>query len=412
MLSRFVPLLAAMISSICVACPSTADEPNGGASRNNVGPPTEKLSNSWSRVVPIVGPTPGKKIGQWRIWIEEGWLLAERRTVEDKVEWEVVLAEVVGDEPPEIVGDEIDTLRLNYRDGRYFIRDFHASDGAAEVGCLRIRRQPKTSESPWPGLPVPRRERDAPASFSGGLGWSLRGVVSDSWYTITAGPNKKGEQPFADCVVRVCHIDIRVPAFGGGGGGGGVLRKFYGNWFMEDDGELLVANRLEAWALPQELELRAKDDPALAARLAMKTLAGAPAPELSGEAWLNADRRPTLKTLRGKPVMLVLFDLRQRSFVPLVTPLLSFEETYRKQGLVVLGVCPKLPRDQVAEDLADEHITFPVLIDDGKTEERLGINFSACLLIDREGNVVSVYKDSLAPPADIEKLLELNSGDR
>lgn len=412
MLSRAVILLATAFSLIGVACPSTADGPNGGASKNNARPPAEKISNSWSRVVPIVGPAPDKKIGQWRIWIEEGWLLAERRTDDDNVEWKVVLAEVVGDEPPEIVGDEIDTLRLNYRDGRYFIRDFHASDGEAEVGCLRIRRQPKTSEKPWPGLPVPRRERDAPASFSGGLRWSLRGVVSDSWYTITAGPNKNGEQPFADCLVRACHIDIRVPAFGGGGGGGGVLRKFYGKWFMEDDGELLVANRLEAWALPQELALRAKDDPALAARLATKKLAGAPAPELSGETWLNADRPPTLKSLRGKPVMLVLFDLQQRTFIPLVPPLLLFDEMYRKQGLAVLGVCPKRPRNQVAEDLADEHITFPVLIDDGKTEERLGINFSACLLIDREGNVVSVYKDSLAPPADIEKLLEQKSGER
>jgi hypothetical protein len=46
-----------------------------------------------------------------------------------------------------------------------------------------------------------------------------------------------------------------------------------------------------------------------------------------------------------------------------------------------------------------------VLIDDGKTAERYGLGYSGCVLIDREGNVVSAYKDSLAPPTEIEKLL-------
>ncbi|HVA49507.1 MAG TPA: hypothetical protein VNH11_24285 [Pirellulales bacterium] len=70
------------------------------------------------------------------------------------------------------------------------------------------------------------------------------------------------------------------------------------------------------------------------------------------------------------------------------------------------------PRDEVKKKLADERITFPVLIDDGKTAERIGIGFSACLLVDREGKVLSVYKDSLAPPAQIEKLLEEESDEQ
>ena len=365
-----------------------------------------KLTDSWSRSVPIKVPNPDKPIGQWRVWVEEGWLVAERRTDDDKVEWKIVLAKVVGDEPPEVVADDFDAMQLNYRDGRYFIRDYSTSDLDGRIGCLRCRRQPKTRELSWPGFAAPPRERDAPASFGGRRDWSLRGVVSDSWYTITAGPNKKGEQPFADCLVRLCHVDLGVPAFGGGGGGGGVLRKFYGKWFVEDDGELLVANRLEACDLADELASRAKDDPALAARLAMKKLGGGPAPELSGDVWLNVEKPPTLNSLRGKPVLLVLFDLKQASFVPLVGPLLGFQEIYGTQGLAVIGVHAKAPRNAIETRLADEHIMFPVLIDDGKTEERYGIGYSACLLIDREGKVVSVYKDSLAPPAEIEKLLE------
>ncbi|HUY92419.1 MAG TPA: carboxypeptidase regulatory-like domain-containing protein [Pirellulales bacterium] len=141
-------------------------------------------------------------------------------------------------------------------------------------------------------------------------------------------------------------------------------------------------------------------------KAAMPRLIGSPAPDLSGDVWLNADEPPTWKSLRGKPVLLVLFDLRQRSFLALVPPLLGFRETYDKQGLEVIGVYAKAPRDEIAKHLAEVGITFPVLIDDGKTVERYVFGYSTSVLIDREGKVVSVYRNSLAAPADIEKLIE------
>jgi peroxiredoxin len=141
-------------------------------------------------------------------------------------------------------------------------------------------------------------------------------------------------------------------------------------------------------------------------KAAVPRLIGSRAPDLSGDVWLNADEPLTWKSLRGKPVLLVLFDLRQRSFLALVPPLLGFRETHGKQGLVIIGVYAKAPRDEIAKHLAEEGITFPVLIDDGKTAERYMVGYSACVLIDREGKVVSVHRNSLASPADIEKLIE------
>jgi hypothetical protein len=144
-------------------------------------------------------------------------------------------------------------------------------------------------------------------------------------------------------------------------------------------------------------------------KAAFPTLIGSPAPDLSGDVWLNADEPPSWKSLRGKPVLLVLFDLRQPSFFALVPPLLSFRETYGEQGLEIIGVYAKAPRDEITKHLADEGITFPVLIDEGKTAEHYVVGYSACVLIDRDGKVVSVYRNSLASPADIEKLIEANN---
>jgi len=139
---------------------------------------------------------------------------------------------------------------------------------------------------------------------------------------------------------------------------------------------------------------------------AASTLTGLPAPELSGKVWLSAKGPLKWKDLRGKPVLLILFDLRQPSFVPLVPAILTYEDSYGKDGLTVIGVHQNCPRDEVAKRLADERITFPVLIDDGKTGPRFVHGYSSSFLIDGEGKVISGYKNLLIPPAEIEKLLD------
>lgn len=205
----------------------------------------EKMSESWSRVVPIKAPIPDNKIGQWRAWVEEGWLVVERRSDKNHIEWKIVLAEVVGEEPPEIDAEQFGALRLNYNKGRYFIREYSTSDADAEFGCLRCRRQPKMSEKRWPTISAPPRHRQAPVAYSGSRQWSLSSGVSDSWLTVTAGLPGHGKQRSADFLLRLYHADLEVGAHGGSGGGD-FLRQFYGRWFVEDDGELLVANWLPA----------------------------------------------------------------------------------------------------------------------------------------------------------------------
>ena len=243
---------------------------------------------------------------------------------------------------------------------------------------------------------------------------------SNSWLTVVAGPqgamrtvNQRVERTLdADCLVRITHLDLREAGATLESSGGEMARVELGDRFVLDDGEMLVANKLDAWRLPLALQAQAKRDPALAARLAMEKLGGSPAPEITAKQWLNAEKPPTWKTLRGKVVLLVLFDAKQPLFAPLVAPLSAFKKTYGEKGLTIIGIHAQAPRDEVEKRLTEEHVDFPVLIDDGTTENRFGIGFFACLLIDRKGKVASAYKDSLAPPADIEKLVDEKGDDQ
>ena len=433
-IGRSMPLIATSFLLVCAGQPAIADEQSGdNAPDRNASNQTEKLTERWSRVIPVADPPEGK-FGEWRFAVQDRWLLAERRTGDGDIEWKIVLAEVIGDEPPEIVvnrfpqGGEMrmrrrdangvlaetivqrptgpipGELRLSYR-GRYFIRDGFSS--------LRCFRQPKSGDDAWPHLDVPPSDQKG---FASGMSASrtavLRGQVSNSWITIAAGPQGAPGKAFAaDAIVRLAHMDLREAGAPLKFTGGDMANVTIGDWFVLDDGDLLVAKKLDAWQLPNALLVRARRDPVLAVRLAMEKLAGSPPPELSGETWLNVEKPPAWDAFRGKPVMLVLFDHKQRLFLPLVAPLLDFEKTYREQGLTIIGIHAHAPRDEIQKRLADERIRFPVLIDDGKAEGRFGIGFSACLLVGRDGKVVSVYKDALAPPADIEKLLRENSGE-
>jgi hypothetical protein len=331
--------------------------------------------------------------------------MAERTNGDDEMEWRIVLARVVGDEPPTIVVSRIAPpglagpipggLWLSYRDGRYFIRD--------DFGSLRCLREEKTEGATWPEMQLP--PRDEKAKFGRVFATRLGNVISDGWIVAHAGPQRPPNKIVADCLLRLAHDDLQEPGGIKVTARPGVRRLTHGEWFVVDDGELLVAERLETHNLQNEINRRANGQRIVAAAQARLKLPGSPPPELSGETWLNADKPPNWESLKGNVVLLVLFDLQQATFAPLVAPLLGFEATYGKQGLKVIGVYANGPRDEIEQRLAEARIQFPVLIDDGKTAERYGLGYSGSVLIDREGIVACAYKDSLAPPSEIEKLL-------
>lgn len=377
----------------------------------------EKMSDTWSRTVQVADP-PDAKFGEWHFWVQDGWLMGERTSGDGEMEWKIVLARVVGDDMPQIAvnrpsgrvvrggsqgraplpgptGPIPGGLRFSYHGGRYFIRD--------DFGSLRCLREPKTDDVAWPEMQLP--PRDPKAKRGEMRAPQLGPVTSDGWIVAHAGPQRPLDKIVADCLLRLAHEDLEESGGVKGTFRPGVRRLTFGEWFVVDDGELLVAERLETHNLQNEINRRAQIQRIVAAAEARRKLPGSPPPELTGETWLNADEPPTWESLKGNVVLLVLFDLQQPKFAPLVAPLLGFEETYGKQGLRVIGVYAKGPRDEIEKRLAETQIKFPVLIDGGQTADRYGLDYFGSVLIDREGKVATAYKDSLAPPAEIEKLL-------
>lgn len=135
----------------------------------------------------------------------------------------------------------------------------------------------------------------------------------------------------------------------------------------------------------------------------------------------------TLPTLDGTPISLsdftgqvILINLWASWCPPCVreTPrLVRLHETYRDQGLVVLGVNTTYQDDRakVAEFVRDYGVSYPVLLD---TTDMFGQTYTARLLptsylIDRSGNIVSVRVgevDEAVLAEQIEALLRAEEG--
>ncbi|HEX7446880.1 MAG TPA: redoxin domain-containing protein [Pirellulales bacterium] len=345
-----------------------------------------KLSDGWSTTValpPYSWPNNDSPSGACRAWVEQGWLLVERRTDRDELEWKIVLAKVVGDEPPQIDVHRPGSLRLDYRGGLYFIRD--------EFGNLRCRRQTKTPDDVWPDIALPGRDPDGDLWGSAG-GGKLVGTLVKPWFFVAAGP----KQGAADCLLRLNHQELRTG--GTSFSGGQVINRITdGETNVMDDGELLIAERVEEWsarAAVERVEIQ-------------KTIRGSTAPKLTG-AWFNTGGESLdWKDLKGNAVLLVFFNLSDSpSFSERLPALKQLHSKFYEKGLVIVGVQTQQDAKHGARLVEKHHLDFPVLIDSFETLRRFGIDdLPSYFLIDRQGKVAWNHLSSPPPAAEIEKLL-------
>jgi cytochrome c biogenesis protein CcdA/thiol-disulfide isomerase/thioredoxin len=121
---------------------------------------------------------------------------------------------------------------------------------------------------------------------------------------------------------------------------------------------------------------------------------GIAAPELTGlDSWINSDPL-TLASLKGKVVLIDFWTYSCINCIHTLPHVQGYYEKYKDQGLVVIGIhTPEFAfehiRSNVAKAVKDEHITYPVALDNEMATWSAFSNqyWPAEYFIDRQGNV-------------------------
>lgn len=343
------------------------------------------LKEGWQESVPVPDPLLGAG-DHYEIWVENGWLQVKRQTGAGQVDWHIVLARATDPKPPAIATPK-GTLafEVSYREGRYFIRETMEL-----LRCVRERKRgPKGS---WPQAVFSDAEARMGSSVVAGGGATITAWKSEGWSYVASGPS----QYQVDCRVR-----LNTEPEGGGrvhceGRAGGPQRAFHGDRWLMDDGELLVASRgLEAFIQANRVR---------AANLAK--LVGGPAPALEGKEWHNVAQAPSWEDLRGKVVLLDFWATWCGPCVQKLPEVQALHDRLEGKGLVVLGVHSRRWVDNLGEFLKKHKVTFPVVVDTGKTWESYAISeFPSYLLVDKTGRVVRGASHTVPTQEEIEQLL-------
>lgn len=379
--------LAAMLAVGTILHPlpsiATAEEPTGGL----------RDGWKWRTTIPPLKFADTVVTRECRVtmWVEKGWLLVRRATIDDDLEWQVVLARASDPAKPQIKRNEATGgMELRYRE--YFIRE-----GVA--GRLRIYRELKTNDAPeWPALSLDGERR--PLGSGSCPTAAIGSFALDQWCWIESGRSAK----HPDLWVRLQPTTNRNGAASRGdalsgfyGTADGPAEMFYGDSQAQDEGDLFIGTRKsfdEADRglddLQQDLAFRARNATALTA-----------------SEWLNDADALSLDKLEGRVVLLYFWADWCKASVSKLPRVEQLHNTFEGQGLVVIGIHSAERSDSAGRSMKDNNVSFPVMIDDGETAKRYRVGaLPNCFLIGKGGRVVWGY--GMAPPTDavIEELLK------
>jgi hypothetical protein len=174
--------------------------------------------------------------------------------------------------------------------------------------------------------------------------------------------------------------------------GGGCLGEQFGDCWVQDEGDLLIAQRQVA----DDEQI----DEILAEKKIRAEMKGSGAPEIDVKKWLNPPAEDSLEKLRGKVVLLFFWRGAPGNPLPKAE---GIYQQYKKQGLVVIGLHPDINTDNLGLAVKNGHVEMPVGIDTGETAKRYaaGTHQGAYLsvLIGKDGKVIQyggqVNKDQL-----------------
>ncbi|MCH9654818.1 MAG: TlpA family protein disulfide reductase [Planctomycetes bacterium] len=311
-----------------------------------------------------------------KLWVEDQWLIANRTSSANELEWQVVLAKSnIADTPTVEAGEGDGRCEVSY--GKFFIRE--------SLGELRISRQKKIEGDNWPSLTL-ETERDLASARMVTQDVELKGQQKGDWAWVSSGLNDDRH----DLWLRLEHQDLKGKGYGSQGGRR-PAKFFYGKRHAEDDGQLFIVSR----SLNETVEYERNK------QKVRKTLGDKLAPELSFVESHNTPTELTLSNLQGKPVLLDFWGMWCRPCVANLPKVEALYQKYRDRGFTVVGVHSSNGRENLREFLVENKITFPVVVDQGDTVEFYAVDqFPSYFLIDKAGKVVKGFASH--PPTTTE----------
>jgi len=362
---------------------SAVSKQSSGLKRTPI-PAKEGFGEGWKQTIRT---KPGDDpCDVYDLWVTDGWLYVRRTDEHGDLDWQIKLAEAerAGIPSISIVGDG-KAFQVSSEDGGYFIRE--------TAYFIRAIRQPDSESGALAKSAVFGDDAEP-----GGWGQShtkqitLSGWKANDWFYVASGP----EPERFNCVVRLNPVAEAKNGYGVQVTLGELLYMFHGETHLWDDGELLVAART----------LRAPHEQELARRKVVESLAGNEAPKIDAAEWFNTDVRK-LDELKGKVVLLDFWATWCGPCVAKLPDVQKLADKFADQGLVVIGIHSESGGTECGDYVKKNNITFPVVIDDGATAERYGINgIPAYYLIDKSGKVVEGFSGKVPDEQLILKLLK------
>ena len=354
MATKYALLVAA---SLCIVTTACGEQPAGSSAD------VLKVLPSWDGGGVVV---PEQTLA---IRKKGGWIVASLTSGRATLEWEIVLAKEQPAVEPMIDEHPVWKNVIAVRYGSYFIRESN--------GNLRVFREVKKPDDlSWRQLqPI-----DPKSVVVGTKGLNL--VAQDEWRWLAACPRYDAEH--CDCRIRFQHESLGKGQ-GAGGSADGFQYVFFGSNRCQDEGDLLIAERLPSYFADAELRTRAAKD----------AIPGSPMPAITGMR-IGGDAQTFDATeLTGKVVLIEFWAPWCGPCVEKMPTLDRLSQKYRDRGLAVVGVHSSIGLDngsaneEAAKFLSVHPVSYPIVIGDKETERRFAVDrLPAFFLIDRDGVVV------------------------
>lgn len=324
-----------------------------------------------------------------KVWIENGWVNAERSDKDNELIWRVVVYKYDEKNQPIVLNDG-DKIKISSSDGRYFLSTNIVTMHFFPIEILKGIQEYCLGE-PEAFFDPTKYNVTIGKNISGNGEQRIRSYEKDGWRYISIG---KEEKKNVVGLIRMQHNlqEADNPYVASEG-----FNSLGNNHFYWD------ANMLYAEQVPKEYSKKFLE--------ANRLLANKVSPELGVHKWYNSPQFSSLSELKGKIVILYFWATWCSYCLPSMQKLETLQAKYADKDLVILGVHHSDYSEEAIERYLFENrnIKFPICVVDEKTiETYYSQSLPKYYVVGRDGKILKSLLNNLPSEEEILRFLSSN----